>query len=122
MQPVEYEEFQSHSMKRCNSMYTIPGSDPLFAPLRINGKTIRNRFVLPAMQRKTRDYAPTPGMADTLRKCAEDGAGLIIAEGAAPDHPAAYWQPVFGIIGEATVEGWRRVATAVVETGAIFLM
>ncbi|WP_458782404.1 oxidoreductase [Arthrobacter sp. D3-16] len=103
-------------------MSTTPGPDPLFAPLRINGKTIRNRFVLPAMQRKTRDYAPTPGMADTLRKCAENGAGLIIAEGAAPDHPAAYWQPVFGIIGEATVQGWRRVATAVVETGAVFLM
>ena len=69
--------------------------DPLFSPLLVNKKWIRNRFVLPAMQRKTRDYAPTLGMADTLRKCAEDGAGLIIAEGAAPDHPAAYWQPRF---------------------------
>jgi 2,4-dienoyl-CoA reductase-like NADH-dependent reductase (Old Yellow Enzyme family) len=99
-----------------------PDLDPLFSPLNINGKTIRNRFVLPAMQRKTRDYAPTSGMADTLQNCAEDGAGLIIAEGAAPDHPAAYWQPVFGIIGNETVEGWRRVAKAVTQTGAVFLM
>jgi len=96
--------------------------DPLFSPLLVNKKWIRNRFVLPAMQRKTRDYAPTLGMADTLRKCAEDGAGLIIAEGAAPDHPAAYWQPVFGIIGQETAEGWRRVAKAVTATGAVFLM
>jgi 2,4-dienoyl-CoA reductase-like NADH-dependent reductase (Old Yellow Enzyme family) len=102
----------------------IPGEpDPLFTPVRVNATTARNRFVLPAMQRGTRDYRPTTGMADTLRRTAEGGSGVIISEGAAPDHPAAYWQPVFGIIGRRTVDDWRRVAHAVLGTGdVVFLM
>lgn len=102
----------------------IPGEpDPLFTPVRVNATTARNRFVLPAMQRGTRDYRPTTGMADTLRRTAEGGSGVIISEGAAPDHPAAYWQPVFGIIGRRTVDDWRRVAHAVLGTGdVLFLM
>lgn len=104
-------------------MQTEQVSDPLFTPLRVNTTTARNRFLLPAMQRGTRDYRPTPGMADTLRRTAEGGPGIIISEGAAPDHPAAYWQPVFGIIGDETVEDWRRVARAVLDTGdVVFLM
>ncbi|MCX4642002.1 MULTISPECIES: 12-oxophytodienoate reductase [unclassified Streptomyces] len=97
--------------------------NPLFAPVQVNATTVRNRFVLPAMQRGTRDYRPTPGMADTLRRTAEGGSGVIISEGAAPDHPAAYWQPAFGIIGRETVDDWRRVAHAVLGTGdTVFLM
>jgi 2,4-dienoyl-CoA reductase-like NADH-dependent reductase (Old Yellow Enzyme family) len=97
--------------------------DVLFTPITVNGRTLRNRFVMPAMQRGQRDYAPTAGMADMLREAAEGGSALIIAEGAAPDHPASYWQPIFGIIGQGTADRWRDVAEAVTTTGdVVFLM
>jgi 2,4-dienoyl-CoA reductase-like NADH-dependent reductase (Old Yellow Enzyme family) len=106
-----------------NQLQTGYGVDPLFTSLRVNTTITRNRFVLPAMQRGTRNYRPTAEMADTLARTAENGPGIIISEGAAPDHPAAYWQPVFGIVGRDTVEDWRNVARAVLDTGdVVFLM
>lgn len=97
--------------------------DPLFTPVRVNGRTLRNRFALPAMQRASLDYRPTPRMASTLRAVAESGCGLIISEGSSPDHPAAYWQQVFSVIGEDTRAPWQDVADAVLATPDVtFLM
>lgn len=97
--------------------------DPLFSPLDVKTRTIRNRFLLPAMQRGSRDYKPTAGMAATLRRTAERGPGVIISEGAAPDHPAGYWQPAFSILGRDTVTEWGHVARAVLESAdVLFLM
>lgn len=99
------------------------GADPLFTPVAINSRIARNRFVLPAMQRASLNFRPTLRMVDTLRRTAEGGAAVIISEGAAPDHPAAYWQQVFSIVGRDTVEDWRRVAQAVLSTeDVLFLM
>jgi len=98
-------------------------TDTLFTPIAINDRVARNRFVLPAMQRASFDFRPTERMADTLRRTAEGGCGVVISEGSAPDHPAAYWQHVFSVVGEDTVEDWRRVAQAVTTTGdVVFLM
>ena len=70
---------------------------PLFAPLTIRGTRLRNRFVMPGMQRGFMgDGAPTPKMVDYMRRCAAGGAGLIISESTSPDHPSAYWQPMMG--------------------------
>ncbi|MBW9110392.1 oxidoreductase [Microbacterium ureisolvens] len=101
----------------------IATPDPLFTPITINGHTARNRFALPAMQRASLDFRPTPRMAPTLRAVAEGGCGLIISEGSSPDHPAAYWQQVFSVIGDDTVPEWCEVAGAVLATpGVLFLM
>jgi 2,4-dienoyl-CoA reductase-like NADH-dependent reductase (Old Yellow Enzyme family) len=99
-----------------------PDGDPLFTPLQIRGTTLRNRFVLPAMQRGTRSFKPTVKMAENMRAVAAGGSGAIIFEGSAPDHPAAYWQPVFGIISRDTVEDWQRVVDAVVQTSPATLL
>ncbi|MGN6220229.1 MAG: hypothetical protein ACTHNQ_12045 [Microbacterium sp.] len=101
----------------------VASPDPLFTPITINGRTARNRFALPAMQRASLDFRPTPRMAPTLRAVAEGGCGLIISEGSSPDHPAAYWQQVFSVIGDDTVPEWREVADTVLATpGVLFLM
>src|SRR5204863_12978 len=69
--------------------------DVLFTPLTINSLTVRNRFVMPGMQRGFMDDgAPTTKMVDYMRRCAAGGAGLIISESTSPDHPSAYWQPM----------------------------
>jgi 2,4-dienoyl-CoA reductase-like NADH-dependent reductase (Old Yellow Enzyme family) len=105
---------------------SIPASqplDPLFAPLAVRGLTLRNRFVMPAMQRGFMDDgAPTRKMVDYLRRCAAGGVGLVICESTSPDHPSAYWQPVMGRLDAGTLHAWQEVIDAVhAEGAAIFI-
>lgn len=97
--------------------------DVLFTPLTIRGLTLRNRFVMPGMQRGFMDDgAPTSKMIEYMRRCAAGGAGLIISESTSPDHPSAYWQPVMGRLEVATLGAWKRVVDAVRSEGAGFLL
>lgn len=91
----------------------------LFSPLALRGLRLRNRFVLPAMQRAfMEDGAPTQRMVDYLSRCAAGGAGLVICESTSPDHPSAYWVPVMGRLEPATLGAWQRVIDAVRREGA----
>ena len=95
----------------------------LFTPLAIKRLTLRNRFVMPGMQRGLMDDgAPTARMIEYMRRCAAGGAGLIISESTSPDHPSAYWQPVMGRLEPGTLGAWRRVVDAVRSEGAAFLL
>jgi 2,4-dienoyl-CoA reductase-like NADH-dependent reductase (Old Yellow Enzyme family) len=97
--------------------------DVLFAPLQIRNLTLRNRFVMPGMQRGFMDDgAPTPRMVEYMRRCAAGGPGLIISESTSPDHPSAYWQPVMGRMETATLDAWQEVVDAVHAGGAGFLL
>jgi 2,4-dienoyl-CoA reductase-like NADH-dependent reductase (Old Yellow Enzyme family) len=97
--------------------------EALFAPLTIRNLTLRNRFVMPGMQRGfMSDGAPTPKMVEYMRRCAAGGAGLIISESTSPDHPSAYWQPVMGRMEAATLDAWKRVVDAVHQGGAGLLL
>jgi 2,4-dienoyl-CoA reductase-like NADH-dependent reductase (Old Yellow Enzyme family) len=97
--------------------------DALFTPLKIRNLTLRNRFVMPGMQRGFMDDgAPTPRMVEYMRRCAAGGAGLIISESTSPDHPSAYWQPVMGRMETATLDAWQEVVDAVHAGGAGFLL
>jgi 2,4-dienoyl-CoA reductase-like NADH-dependent reductase (Old Yellow Enzyme family) len=94
---------------------------PLFQPLTIRGTRLRNRFVMPGMQRGfMNDGAPTPKMVNYMRRCAAGGAGLIISESTSPDHPSAYWQPMMGRLEPGTLRAWKDVVTAVRGEGAVF--
>lgn len=98
------------------------GRDPLFTPIVVNGTLVSNRFVLPAMQRGMSNYAPSPELIGRVGQASAGGSGIIISEGVAPDHPAAYWMPGFGILGHESLDGWRRVADAALSSGdATFL-
>jgi 2,4-dienoyl-CoA reductase-like NADH-dependent reductase (Old Yellow Enzyme family) len=97
--------------------------DALFTPLKIRNITLRNRFVMPGMQRGFMDDgAPTPKMVEYMRRCAAGGPGLIISESTSPDHPSAYWQPVMGRMETATLGAWKKVVDAVHAGGAAFLL
>jgi len=97
--------------------------DPLFAPLTIRNVRLRNRFVMPGMQRGfMNDGAPAPKMVEYMRRCAAGGAGLIISESTSPDHPSAYWQPMMGRIEARTLGAWGDVVRAVRSEGAAFLL
>ncbi|MEN9705981.1 MAG: hypothetical protein RLZZ393_1860 [Pseudomonadota bacterium] len=97
--------------------------EPLFRPLSLRGLSLRNRFVMPAMQRGFMDDgAPTPRMVEYLRRCARGGVGLVICESTAPDHPSAYWMPMMGRLEPRTLDAWRRVVEAVKAEGAAILL
>ncbi len=103
----------------------MPGVDldPLFRPLRLGALTLRNRFVMPAMQIGfVADCGPTRKMADYLRARAEGGVALVFSESCAPDHPSSYWQPMFCVLNAGTRGGWARVVDAVKGAGAHFAM
>ena len=100
-----------------------PELDILFTPLRVGSLVLRNRFVMPGMQRGfMSDGAPTPKMVEYMRRCAAGGVGLIISESTSPDHPSAYWQPVMGRLESRTLAAWRAVVDAVRGEGAGFLL
>jgi 2,4-dienoyl-CoA reductase-like NADH-dependent reductase (Old Yellow Enzyme family) len=97
--------------------------DVLFTPLTLRKITLRNRFVVPGMQRGfMNDGAPTQKMVDYMRRCAAGGAGLIISESTSPDHPSAYWQPMMGRMEPGTLGAWQSVVDTVKSEGAAFLL
>ena len=99
--------------------------EALFTPLKIRGMTLRNRIVMSPM---TRGFSPNGVPADDVanyyRRRAEGGAGLIITEGVAVDHPAALGDAGLGednipLLGNAAaVDGWRKVVDGVHAKGA----
>ena len=76
-----------------NKPMAPPGLEVLFTPLTLRQLTLRNRLVMPGMQRGfMNDGAPSRKMVDYMRRCSAGGVGLIISESTHPDHPSAYWQ------------------------------
>ena len=102
-----------------------PGPDiaPLLQPLEIGRLRLRNRFVLPGMQRAwTVDGAPTERMREYYRQRALGGTALVITEACAVDHPSATSNSLFGWLTARTAGAWASCVNAVHSAGgAMFL-
>jgi 2,4-dienoyl-CoA reductase-like NADH-dependent reductase (Old Yellow Enzyme family) len=96
---------------------------PLLQPLRIRGLQLRNRFVMPGMQRYwCVDGAPDLRLREYYRRRVLGGASLVISESCAVDHPSATKNPTFARISPDTREAWRACVAGVHEAGgAMFL-
>lgn len=99
--------------------------EDLFQPLSIRDVTLRNRIVMSPMTRGfCPDGVPTDDVVAYYARRAEGGAGLIVTEGVAVDHPAALGDAGLGenniplLCGDGPVDGWRKVAEAVHAHGA----
>lgn len=100
---------------------TAPDLSPLFQPLALGAVTLRNRFVMPAMQMGfTEHCGPSTRTIDYLRARAEGGTGLIFSESCAPDHASGYWQAAFCVLNDETRGRWAELADAVKSAGAAF--
>jgi 2,4-dienoyl-CoA reductase-like NADH-dependent reductase (Old Yellow Enzyme family) len=87
---------------------------PLFAPLSLGGVRLKNRFVLPGMQRAwCREGVPPQAMADYYEQRAQGGVALLVSESTAIDHPTATLQPLAARMTRATQEGWSACFDAV---------
>ncbi len=95
----------------------------LLQPLQIGQLRLRNRFVMPGMQRAwCINGAPTSRLSDYYARRALGGTALVITEACAIDHPSATSNDIFGWLNAATEDAWRSCVTAVHEAGgAIFL-
>lgn len=91
---------------------------PLFEPLAVNGLRLPNRFVLPAMQRGwCEGGVPEAGLADYYVERVVGGAGLIISEASAIDHPSATGQSSAVHFTPRTYDAWRPIVDAVKRAG-----
>ena len=96
--------------------------DPLFAPLKLGGKTAPNRFVFAAHQTNFATHNRlTERHAAYYAARATGGAGLIVLESSVV-HPSD-WPYEYAVFGydPAVVEGYRRVADAARSHGALVL-
>jgi 2,4-dienoyl-CoA reductase-like NADH-dependent reductase (Old Yellow Enzyme family) len=96
---------------------------PLLQPLTIRGMQLRNRFVMPGMQRYwCADGAPDLRLREYYRRRVLGGASLIISESCAINHPSATKNPTFARISPDTRDAWRACVSGVHEAGgAMFL-
>lgn len=95
----------------------------LYTPFRIGGVTLRNRFVMPGMQRGwCQDGAPLPQLANYYRRRVQGGVGLVISESSAVDCASATLQPAACRMNAATLPAWSRCVDAVHDSGGAMLL
>lgn len=96
---------------------------PLFTPFQLGSLKLRNRFVMPAMQRgMVDDGAPKPELATYYARRAEGGVPLIIGESSAIDHPSATVQPNASWLTARTARAWARCVDSVRAAGGEMLL
>lgn len=101
----------------------MPDPAILFTPFTLGRTTLRNRWVMPAMQRgMCVDGAPTADLAAYYARRAQGGTALIIGESAAIDHPSATVQPTSAWLTPRTRDGWAACVDAVRAEGAEMLL
>lgn len=96
----------------------------LFSELAIGNAVLRNRFVLPAMQRGFGvNYTPTPRLIEYYRRIAKGGAGLVITESLAINHPTSTGHDGFVLmIDDSRSEEWKACIQAVRAEGSHILV
>jgi len=97
--------------------------EPMYEPIRVGPLTLRNRFVMPGMQREwCVEGAPTPRLSEYYRRRAAGGTALIISEACAIDHPSSTQSTMFAWLTERSRDAWARCVRAVRGEGAEFFM
>jgi 2,4-dienoyl-CoA reductase-like NADH-dependent reductase (Old Yellow Enzyme family) len=92
---------------------------PLFTPFTVNGMTLANRIIMPAMQRQWCEFGkPIPRLVEYYRERAAGGVPLIITESCAVDHPSATQEPSYAWMTPDTVDAWADCFDVVRDAGA----
>lgn len=95
----------------------------LFSPYRLKTIELRNRFVVPSMQRwRCRDGRPTSAVAAYYGARAAGGFAIVNSEAVAIDHPSACGKASALRLIPDTRDAWRTCVDAVTRQGAHMLM
>ncbi|MGH3246154.1 MAG: 12-oxophytodienoate reductase, partial [Trebonia sp.] len=91
---------------------------PLLRPLRVGELHLKNRFVMPGMQRAwCVNGAPGEKLREYYRRRALGGTALVVSEACAVDHPSSASNPMFARLDAGTRDAWRACVEAVHEAG-----
>jgi len=91
----------------------------LDVPFTIGKVTLRNRLVVPSMQRgASLDGAPPPALADYYGRFAQGGFALVMSESCAIDHPSASRKVTCVRMLPSTLRAWRECTRQVADGGA----
>ena len=91
---------------------------PLLRPLQVGPLLLRNRFVMPGMQRGwCVDGAPDHRVREYYRRRALGGTALLVAEACAVDHPSSASNNFFARLDSSTMGAWRECIDGVHEAG-----
>jgi 2,4-dienoyl-CoA reductase-like NADH-dependent reductase (Old Yellow Enzyme family) len=113
----------SQSFNSENSQVARTDVSPLFRPLAVGAKTLKNRIVMAPMTRAlSPNGIPGPDVAEYYRRRAAGGVGLIVTEGTWIPHAAASNDPMVPRFhGDDALEGWKNVADAVHREGGLIV-
>lgn len=96
---------------------------PLYTPFKLRNVTLRNRFIMPAMQRRMcRNGEPSQELIDYYCRRVVGGVSVVITEACAVDQISATQNPAYAWIAERTRDGWRRCADAIRNAGGHFFI
>jgi N-ethylmaleimide reductase len=96
----------------------------LFSPVRLGGKLLKHRVVLPALSRLRAHWpsgVPSDLMLDYYTQRASDG-GLLIAEANAVSPSGRAYHTAPGIWSEEQVIGWKRITDQVHAKGGVMFI
>jgi 2,4-dienoyl-CoA reductase-like NADH-dependent reductase (Old Yellow Enzyme family) len=101
----------------------LEGVSSLFTPYRVRNIFLKNRFVVPGMQRGVSDRGmPTPALTAYYRRFIEGGFAMVMSESCAIDHPVASAKTSVLRMNADTKSGWRRCVEEVREVGGCILI
>lgn len=102
---------------------TTRSVDALFEPYPFGKATLKNRIVMAPMTRnQSPGKIPGENVAAYYRRRTEGGVGLIITEGASPDHKGSTGYPQVPFFdGEEALKGWKRVVEEVHDAGGAII-
>ncbi len=96
---------------------------PFFQPITIRNLTLKNRFVMPGMQRGWCEAGHPPArLAEYYASRAKGGVQLVLSESTAVDHTSATRTWKYARLASDTVGGWALCAEAVHKAGGHFFM
>ncbi len=94
----------------------------LFSPIALGDLKLANRVVMAPLTRLRAGAAGVPGDLIVEHYAQRASLGMIITEGVWPNRQSRGYPGQPGIIDDAQIEGWRRVADAVHERGGRIVM
>lgn len=91
---------------------------PLFSPFSLKGLKLRNRFIVPSMQRfPCVEGVPSAELAENYRRLIQGGFAMVMSESCAIDHPSASRKTTVTRMLPSTQSAWRDCIQGVNEAG-----
>jgi 2,4-dienoyl-CoA reductase-like NADH-dependent reductase (Old Yellow Enzyme family)/nitroimidazol reductase NimA-like FMN-containing flavoprotein (pyridoxamine 5'-phosphate oxidase superfamily) len=97
----------------------------LSSPIRLNGKEIKNRIVMPPMvrlgQKRAEGFLTKDDYEHYISR-AQNGTGLIVVEATAVDKNGYSWKDGLALWDDKYIDGFKKLVSGIKEHGAVCLI